>query len=111
VEWRAVAASGDIPVGGVLPIEFDGERLVLWRSESGVLAACDARCPHQWADLGEVGVIDGEELVCLSHLWRFAIDGTASKLAMNGRRDDKGSARTHELREVGGRVELVMTAG
>ena len=107
--WHAVALTEDIPVGGVLPIEIDGQELVLWRSASGELAACDARCPHQWAHLGPGGAVDGEELVCLSHFWRFAIDGTVSKLAMNGRRDDKGSVRTHQVRESDGGVEVAIT--
>ena len=106
-----MASSGDVPSGAVVTVEIDGEELVLWRSASGVLGACDARCPHQWAHLGSEGVVDGEELVCLSHLWRFSLDGSASKLAMNGRRDDKGVIPIHEVRESEGRVEVRMTTG
>jgi phenylpropionate dioxygenase-like ring-hydroxylating dioxygenase large terminal subunit len=106
--WRVVASSSDVVSGGVVTVEIDGDEIVLWRSDSGAVGACDARCPHQWAHLGAVGAIDGEELVCLSHFWRFAVDGRASKVAMNGRRDDKGSIPTHPVREVDGRVEVMV---
>jgi phenylpropionate dioxygenase-like ring-hydroxylating dioxygenase large terminal subunit len=110
VIWRDVASSAEVPVSGVLSLEVDGEEIVVWRSAAGELAACDARCPHQWAHLG-ASAVDGEELVCLSHFWRFATDGTASKVAMNGRRDDKGEIRSHAVREIDGRIELSMNAG
>ena len=109
--WSDVASSADVPVSGVFSLDVDGEEIVLWRTSSGELAACDARCPHQWAHLGSAGVVDGAELVCLSHFWRFGTDGSASKLAMNGRRDDKGQIRFHDVREIDGRIQLSMTAG
>jgi phenylpropionate dioxygenase-like ring-hydroxylating dioxygenase large terminal subunit len=111
VAWLDVASSADVPVSGVFSLVVDGEEIVLWRTAAGELAACDARCPHQWAHLGSAGAVDGAELVCLSHFWRFATDGAASKLAMNGRRDDKGATRAHAVREVDGRIELLMTTG
>jgi phenylpropionate dioxygenase-like ring-hydroxylating dioxygenase large terminal subunit len=111
VVWLDVASSAAVPVSGVFALDVDGEEIVLWRSAAGELAACDARCPHQWAHLGSAGAVDGAELVCLSHFWRFTADGTGSKLAMNGRRDDKGAIRAHLVREVDGRIELSMTTG
>ena len=108
--WRAVASSAEVPDSGVLTIEVDGDEVVLWRAASGALAACDPRCPHQLAHLGTVGAVDGEELVCLSHFWRFSADGAGSKVAMNGRRDEKGPIQIHQVREIDGRIELSMTA-
>jgi phenylpropionate dioxygenase-like ring-hydroxylating dioxygenase large terminal subunit len=107
--WLDIASSADVAPSGVLSVEVEHEELVVWRSAEGVLAACDARCPHQWAHLGSVGAVDGADLVCLSHFWRFAADGTGSKLAMNGRRDEKGAVRAHTVREVDGRIELRMS--
>ena len=104
--WRDVAASGDVRDGRTLAITLEDIELVLWRSMSGRLAACDRRCPHQWADLDASGAVDGEELVCLSHFWRFAFDGAGTKLSVTGRRDDKAPIEVHEVREVDGRIEL-----
>lgn len=108
--WRHVGSSAEVPANGLLAVDVDGEEIILWRSATGILAACEARCPHQWAHLGAVGAVDGEELVCLSHFWRFTAAGVGSKVAMNGRRDEKGPIEMRRVREVDGRIELSMTA-
>ena len=51
--------------------------------------------------------VDGEELICLSHFWRFDTEGHGSKMAMNGRRDPKGDVATFAVREVDGRIEVM----
>lgn len=111
MSWHVVAASEDLPAGSTHTVEIGAAEIVLWRSAAGVLAACEARCPHQWAHLGAAGVVDGEELVCLSHHWRFTAEGSASKMAMNGRRDDKDSILSFAVREIKGRVEVRVAAG
>jgi len=50
--------------------------------------------------------VDGEELVCLSHFWRFDTSGGGAKLAANGRRDEKSPVPTFEVREAAGRLEV-----
>ena len=101
-------ASDDVAPGSAAPVEVGDDELVVWRTASGVLAACDARCPHQWSHLAGAGVVDGEELVCLSHFWRFDTEGHGSKTAMNGRRDPKGDVATFAVREVDGRIEVLV---
>ena len=101
-------ASDDVAPGSAAPVEVGDDELVVWRTASGVLAACDARCPHQWSHLAGAGVVDGEELVCLSHFWRFDTEGHGSKMAMNGRRDPKSDVATFAVREVDGRIEVLV---
>lgn len=108
MQWQRIATSRDLAAGGVLGVEIGDLEIVLWRSSSGELRACDARCPHQWAHLGAVGAVDGEELVCLSHFWRFDSSGAGSKLAMNGRRDEKSPITTHPVRERDGGIEILV---
>jgi nitrite reductase/ring-hydroxylating ferredoxin subunit len=50
------------------------QRIVLFRTELGVLSALDSFCPHMGADLGN-GVVKGEKLQCLFHGWKFETDG------------------------------------
>ncbi|HET9624590.1 MAG TPA: cytochrome P450 [Kofleriaceae bacterium] len=50
-------------------IEVGGVDVVLVRS-AGEWRAYQGRCPHQGALLGE-GELDGDELVCRNHRWRF----------------------------------------
>jgi phenylpropionate dioxygenase-like ring-hydroxylating dioxygenase large terminal subunit len=104
--WLDVLAVADVEVGDIVTVELGPMDVVVWRSAGGVIAACDARCPHQWSDLGSAGAVDGEELVCLSHHWRFDTDGRGTKLSAAGRRDEKGPVATIAVREADGRIEI-----
>ncbi len=104
--WIDVGSSEDVAPGAAMTVESAVGDIVVWRSTSGVLAACDARCPHQWAHLGSAGAVDGDELVCLSHFWRFDAAGTGTKLSAAGRRDEKSPVATFAVREIDGRIEL-----
>ena len=101
--------SNDVAAASAVTVDVAGDEIVVWRTASGALSACDARCPHQWSHLAGAGVVDGEELICLSHFWRFDTDGHGSKLAMNGRRDPKSDVATFAVREVDGRIEVLAT--
>lgn len=108
--WVDVAAEGELPPGTVRAVEVDGRRLALWRTVGGMMAACEARCPHQWADLAEEGWVEGEELVCGAHHWRFDGDGVGSKLTVTGRRDRKGDVGAYRCRVWCGRIEVELPA-
>jgi nitrite reductase/ring-hydroxylating ferredoxin subunit len=108
MRWLDVIAAEDLQAGQILTVEREAGDVVLWRTESGRIAACDARCPHQWANLGTAGAVDGEEIVCLSHFWRFDQEGTGSKLSAKGRRDEKSPIDMFEVRERDGRLEIAV---
>jgi len=91
--WARVADV--VPAPGTIAestIERAGrtDDLVVWVTASGVPCVSEARCPHQWSHLAHEGAVDGEELVCLTHFWRFGVDGEGWKQNVNGRRDRKG---------------------
>jgi nitrite reductase/ring-hydroxylating ferredoxin subunit len=50
-------------------------------------------------------VVDGPEILCTAHFWRFTTDGTGSKVGMTGRRDPKADIAVYPCREVDGRIE------
>ena len=104
--WIPVLSSGEVAPGAVVPVSVGTLDLAVWRTAGGVLAASDARCPHQWSHLAGAGAVDGEELVCLSHFWRFDTDGHGSKVSVKGRRDPKGDVATYPVREAEGRIEV-----
>ncbi|MEC8999836.1 MAG: Rieske 2Fe-2S domain-containing protein [Actinomycetota bacterium] len=91
--WVQVAEA--VPERGAI-VEASVERsgrtddLVVWTTASGVPCVSEARCPHQWSHLAHEGAVDGEEIVCVSHFWRFGTDGEGWKQNVNGRRDRKG---------------------
>lgn len=101
-------AAEELLSGQIVTVEREEGDVVVWRTAAGQVSACDSRCPHQWAHLGTAGAVDGEEIVCLSHFWRFDQDGTGSKLSASGRRDEKSPIATFEIREVAGRLELAV---
>jgi nitrite reductase/ring-hydroxylating ferredoxin subunit len=101
-------AAEDLEAGQIVTVEREGGDVVVWRTALGHTVACDARCPHQWAHLGTAGAVDGEEIVCLSHFWRFDQEGTGSKLSAAGRRDEKSPINTIEVRENEGRLEIAV---
>jgi 3-ketosteroid 9alpha-monooxygenase subunit A len=93
--------------GTVATAATGGRELVVWRTLDGEVVVSDARCPHQWSHLAAEGVVDGCELVCLTHWWRFGPDGRGTKLNVKGRRDPKGDLEVFASREHDGRVEVL----
>lgn len=111
VAWTDVLGSEQLPGGSLVIIELASREVVVWRSASGVVSGCDARCPHQWAHLGTAGVVDGDVLVCRSHGWCFDTDGAGFKSSVSGRRDEKSPLDLVGVRELAGRIELDLDEG
>ena len=99
VDSRAVAA------GEVVAVDVGEREFVVWRTFEGAPCVMDARCPHQWSHLGAEGFVDGDELVCTAHFWRYDTAGHGCKLNIKGRRDPKADIEVFESREVDGRIE------
>jgi phenylpropionate dioxygenase-like ring-hydroxylating dioxygenase large terminal subunit len=106
MSWVPICRSVAVDVGQIVPIRDGGVDLVVWRGAMGRLCAMDARCPHQWSDLGTEGRIDGDEIVCTAHFWRFDHDGRGTKRNLLGRCDEKASVATYPVRERDGEIEV-----
>lgn len=104
--WVDVA--GEVAPGQIVDAVHGDLDLVVWRTSDGEPCVMEARCPHQWSHLGAEGVVDGPEIVCAAHFWRFATDGTGTKVGMTGRRDPKADIATFPCREVAGRIEALL---
>ncbi len=73
--WYRVAASEEIKPGDVKHVECAGEQIALFRSQtSGRIAAIDAFCPHQGANLA-YGKVRGDRLQCPFHGWQLDGNG------------------------------------
>jgi nitrite reductase/ring-hydroxylating ferredoxin subunit len=64
-----------------------GREIVAWRGIDGVLQLSEARCPHQFVHLASSGTVDGCELVCTAHFWRFATSGSGTLRDSSGHRE------------------------
>ena len=100
-----VAAAGEVAPGQIVDAVHGDQDLVVWRTFEGEPCVMEARCPHEWSHLGAEGVVDGPEILCTAHFWRFTTDGTGSKVGMTGRRDPKADIAVFPCREVDGRIE------
>ena len=99
-----LVAADEVPPGGVVAVSASEMDLVVWRTAAGAVCVMDARCPHQWTHLAAAGSVVGDEIVCLTHHWRFDTVGCGWKLAMSGRRDRKGDTTVYESTEHHGRI-------
>lgn len=75
VGWYAAAFSDELAPGEVRPLTFLGQKVVLFRTESGRAALLDAFCPHMGAHLGIGGTVIGESIRCPMHAFRFDAQG------------------------------------
>jgi phenylpropionate dioxygenase-like ring-hydroxylating dioxygenase large terminal subunit len=106
-DWQRVLDADALALASVCraAVEVPGEEpMVVWRTASGEVCVLADRCPHQWSSLAAEGEVDGDELVCTAHGWRFGTDGAGSKRAMSGRDDPKAPVAVYESREVDGAI-------
>jgi 3-phenylpropionate/trans-cinnamate dioxygenase ferredoxin subunit len=71
VTYVAAAALADVPRGGVLAVEIDGEEIALVRDGDDVYALRD-ECSHASIPLSE-GDVEGCEIECWLHGSRFDV--------------------------------------
>jgi phenylpropionate dioxygenase-like ring-hydroxylating dioxygenase large terminal subunit len=76
--WHPVARIEELADGGPLAVELLGERWCVARLCDRLTALRDA-CPHRMAPLS-AGTIEGNELRCAYHGFRFDADGTCTEI-------------------------------
>ena len=87
-----MAASRDVRPGEVRHVQCVGEQIALFRSTTdGQIAAVDAFCPHQGANLA-YGVGAGDRLQCPFHGWQ--VDGRG-RIRPHSRADAQPLAHRH----------------
>jgi len=83
---------------------FVGRELVLWRTRSGRAVASDAYCPHLGAHLGHGGRVQGEQLRCAFHGFRFDADGRCVATGYDSKPPPTATMATWPVREVNGMI-------
>jgi phenylpropionate dioxygenase-like ring-hydroxylating dioxygenase large terminal subunit len=73
--WFVVSWSHDLKPGEVKPLEYFGEKLVIWRGDSGEVFLQDAFCLHLGAHRGIRGWVTGDDLNCPWHGWVWNGEG------------------------------------
>jgi phenylpropionate dioxygenase-like ring-hydroxylating dioxygenase large terminal subunit len=77
--WYWLLPSNKLKRGQVRPVHVAGSALAVFRGKTGTVAALDAYCPHMGAHLAE-GRVEGDELRCFFHGWRFNAGGECTDI-------------------------------
>ncbi|MSP17155.1 MAG: aromatic ring-hydroxylating dioxygenase subunit alpha [Myxococcales bacterium] len=104
--WFVVAISEELATGEVLSLQYFGQKLVLFRGESGEATVLDAHCPHLGADLGVGGTVVGDSIRCPFHAWRFGADGGCVEIpyCISGKIPPRARVRAWTVSEKNGLV-------
>lgn len=104
--WFVVAFSDEVAPGDVQPMKYFGQQLVLFRTESGEAKVLDAYCPHLGAHLGHGGVVEGEDIKCPFHAWKFNGDGECTEVPYAKKIPPKAKLPCWPVSEVNGVVHV-----
>ena len=102
--WFCVGYPEDFPAGAAKPLYYWETHLVGWRDEAGEVHVQDAFCPHLGAHLGHGGHVEGCELVCPFHAWRYDADGHNVGIPYSDRVNRRARLRTYPTIERNGVV-------
>lgn len=97
--WYRAVFTEQLAVGEVKPLHYLNRDLVVWRDEEGAPHVIDAYCPHLGAHLGYGGRVEGCELVCPFHWWRWGTDGRNTRIPYDGSRNPAARIETYPTRE------------
>ncbi len=112
--WWQIGWSHEIETGGVKALEYFGEKLVLWRGDSGQLYLQDAICLHLGAHRGikgdftdRIGHVKGDELMCPWHGWQWNGEGRNTLIPYSEEKCKKSlQIKTYEVRELYGMIMM-----
>jgi phenylpropionate dioxygenase-like ring-hydroxylating dioxygenase large terminal subunit len=100
--WYWLLRSDELRPGDVTAIRLLGRDLVVFRSESGLVRAMDAHCPHMGAHLAE-GRVDGEGIRCFFHGWKLDERGAVSDVPCRAP-PPRAATRAYPVREAYGLI-------
>src|SRR5262245_22833097 len=105
--WFVVALSSEVETAKAHSVTYFGRRMVVFRGSDEKVRVTDAYCPHLGADLGVGGKVEGCEIRCPFHAWKFSGDtGQCTEVPYAKRIPAKASIGTYLVDEVNGLVFL-----
>lgn len=76
--WQPIYVSDKLPCNKAAPLRILGEDFTLYRGASGRPYLIASRCAHR-AALLSTGWVEGEQIRCLYHGWRYSGDGQCTE--------------------------------
>lgn len=92
--------SKDLKAGEINSFNFCGEEVVLYRTESGKASLTSAFCPHMGAHLGHGGTIEGEEIQCPFHGFKFDCSGACTATGYGTKAPPTAKLKTFPVMEI-----------
>jgi 3-ketosteroid 9alpha-monooxygenase subunit A len=102
--WYLVCWSDDLRRGEVKPLRYFGKNFVIFRGEDGRASLLGAHCPHLGAHLGYGGRVQGNEIICPFHAWRFGASGRCTEVPYASRIPARAAVDTYQVQEHSGMV-------
>jgi 3-ketosteroid 9alpha-monooxygenase subunit A len=102
--WFQVAWSDEVDKGAAKPLFYFDRHLVAWRDDDDQAHVWDAFCPHMGAHLGVRAKIEGCEVVCPLHGWRYDSEGTCIDIPYSDRLNKQAKVGTYPVIERNGLV-------
>src|SRR5262249_60496723 len=81
--WQPVAVSHEVKPGEAKPLRVLSEDLTLYRGESGLAHLVAGRCAHRLTLL-HTGWVQGEEIRCMYHGWKYDGAGQSTEAPAEG---------------------------
>lgn len=102
--WFIIGGVDEFAIGDVKPLKYFGQELVAYRNESNEVIVLDAYCPHMGAHLGYGGKVEGNDLRCPFHAWRFDDSGQCVEIPYAKHIPPKACTKKWLTREISGFV-------
>src|SRR5262249_25655809 len=77
--WQPIHIAAELQQGRPKRVKFAGEQYTLYRGSSGEPHLVQDLCPHRGTALA-YGWVEGDDIRCRYHGWKFAPDGKAVEL-------------------------------
>jgi len=108
--WYYVASSHDVAPGELVTLHYFGQDFICWRGESGTINVLDAYCAHLGAHIGHGGFVEGDNVVCPFHHWRWNGEGRNERIPYRDKPQRGARIGCRPVREQNGQVLLWYSA-
>jgi 3-ketosteroid 9alpha-monooxygenase subunit A len=102
--WYLLCWSSELEPSEVKPLRYFANDYVLFRGEDGRATLLDAHCPHLGAHLGYGGRVDGNDIICPFHAWRFGSSGRCTEVPYASRIPPRAAVNAYRVQEHSGMI-------
>ena len=104
--WFQIAWSEELTPGTIKSVHYFGRELIAYRGADGKAVVMSAHCPHMGAHIGHGGWVEGCDVVCPFHGWRWAPSGENLEVPSQPQLKSGRRIRVWECAETNGVVWL-----